>query len=215
MKYAKISFLHKLIADNLAFVIMPCLLRELQCAISDKNTLFLGFGGTVLDFLDNGKLFYAVPKGYEITRWPKIRPFKTVVVDVNALPFCPKTFEIVVINHYLEFSDRNIKFLQEVFRVLKPEGRLLAVTLGKQNTADFRKNIRSINEIITDIAEASFCISSIWGANKKARFFSYDFNRNRNRLRELLLEFLQLLSSVIVITADKRDVALESIFAFE
>jgi hypothetical protein len=59
-------------------------------------------------------------------------------------------------------------------------------------------------------------MSSVWGTSNKAKFFSYNFRCNQNKLlQELLLGFLQLLSSVVVITADKKETAPESAFAFE
>jgi SAM-dependent methyltransferase len=215
MKHMNFFPHREFIHSNLTDAILSSILLELRSAISDKRVLFLGFGDTVLDRLDNGKLYYAIPSTYPLIHWPKIRPFKTVAVDVEALPFAPNTFEVVVINHYLEFFSENARFLNEIFRILKQDGKLLTIALSKQNSSEFRGKIRSLNAVVSDIAEASFYVSNVWGINKKARFLSYSFNYRQNKLSDALLGFFQLLSNIVVVTADKRTTAAESVFALK
>jgi SAM-dependent methyltransferase len=138
-----------------------------------------------------------------------------VAIDVNALPFAPNTFEVVVINYYLEFFDKNAKFLDEIFRVLKHDGKLLIVALSKRNSSEFQREVRSLKAIVSDIVGASFHISNVCGINKKAKLLSYNFNYRQNKLSDALLGFFQLLSNTVVITADKRIAATESVFALK
>jgi SAM-dependent methyltransferase len=215
MEHIKTFFPHELIRRNATSKVIPHILLELRNAISDKSVLFLGFGDAILDFLDNGKLYYAIPKGYKITRWPKIRPFKTVVIDVDALPFAQNTFEVVIVNHYFEFFHKNSRFLQEIFRILKQNGKLLTTALSRRHSSDLPGKIRSIEDIVLDISEASFHISNVWGINKKARFLSYNFSYDQNKFSKISLGFFQLLASIIIITADKNEAALESVFSFK
>ncbi|MDR2724053.1 MAG: class I SAM-dependent methyltransferase [Holosporaceae bacterium] len=217
MEHIKTFSLQELIAHNVTSKIMPCIWQELQNSISNNNTLFLGFGGgDILDFLDNGRFYYAIPKGYKIIHCPRIRPFKTVVVDTNALPFAPNTFEIIVVNHYLEFFEKSAKCLDEIFRILKPEGKLLAVVFNKRNfLGSSPEKIRPLIEIVSDIMESSFHPSNVWGINRKARFLSYNFSCDLSRLNTMMLGFFQLLANVVIITADKKDMATESVFALK
>jgi SAM-dependent methyltransferase len=194
------------------------IIRKLQSVISDRRTLFVGYDEDILDASDNGRLYCAIPKTFsEKVPWPKIRPFKTVAVDVNSLPFADETFEIVVANHCFEFGDRNIVFLNEIFRVLKQDGKAVTTVINGRNLNKklFPGKIRSPGEIISDMNSVSFRISNIWGTNRKSRLLSYDFDYNQNKMSELLLFFFHLLSDVMVITADKTDEAPESIRFFD
>ncbi|MDR2646279.1 MAG: class I SAM-dependent methyltransferase [Holosporaceae bacterium] len=215
MEHVKFSSHNEFIYSNLTAAVLSSVLRELRGAVSGKCVLILGFKDAVLDHLDNGKLYYAVPSTYPLTHWPKIRPFKTVMVNVNALPFAPNTFEVVVINHYLEFFNKNAKFLDEIFRILKQDGKLLTVAFGKRNSSEFQREVRSLKTVVSDIVEAAFHISNIWGINKKVKFLSYNFNYRQNKLSDALLGFFQLLSNIVVITADKRVAATESVFTLK
>jgi SAM-dependent methyltransferase len=191
----------------------PDVLQKLQSSARDKRILFIGFDGGILEPLNNGKLYYAIPATYQITRWPSIRPFKTVVIDPNALPFAADVFEMVIVNHYLEFSDKNIKFLNEIFRILKRDGKFMTIAFNNrslQHKKDQRK-IRSIKNIILDISETPFHISNIWGTNKNARFLSCNFDYNQDKYSEMLIGFFRLLSDVVIISADKTDLASETV----
>ncbi|MDR2780895.1 MAG: class I SAM-dependent methyltransferase [Holosporaceae bacterium] len=189
---------------------------KLRSFVADNCTLFIGYGGNILDLLDNGKLYYAIPKTYtNKVPWPKIRPFKTVAIDVDSLPFAEETFKVIFINHYLEFQNTNTKFLNEIFRVLKRDGKMVATVINNRSLNRISKDVRSIKEIIFDINNASFRISNIWGINKKSRLLSYDFDYDQNRLSEMLLGLFRLLSNVIIVTADKTDVAWELVPTFK
>lgn len=59
-----------------------------------------------------------------------------VAADVHQLPFCDNLFDSVVANNILEHLYNPLKALQEVYRVLKPDGRLYAlVPLDAMNSA--------------------------------------------------------------------------------
>jgi SAM-dependent methyltransferase len=216
MKYSK-SFCREIFSKNASVAkITPDVVCKLQSVVADKSTLFVGCEGNVLDTLDNGKLYCAIPKTFfNKVPWPKIRPFKTVAVDVDALPFDSETFDVVIVNHYFEFSDRNIEFLNEIFRILKYNGKMITTVINERSFGLFPDKIRSIEGIISDINETSFCISNIWGINKKARLLSYDFDYNQNKISIMLLGLFRLLSDVMAVTADKTDMAPESVLTFK
>ncbi|MDR0632238.1 MAG: class I SAM-dependent methyltransferase [Holosporaceae bacterium] len=211
MEYTKIFYRDDLLENN-AVSKATDILHELQNIISDKNALLIGDRDDVLDLLDNGKLYYAVPQTHELVVWPKIRPFRTVAVDVNALPFAPGTFYTVVINHYLEFSHKNTKFLSEVFRILKRDGKLITIA---HNSRNLPGKTRSIKEIVSDITEASFHLSNICGISKNAGLPSYSFNYDQNKFSKILLGPLCLFSDIVILTADKTDVVADLVPIFE
>ncbi|MDR2158034.1 MAG: class I SAM-dependent methyltransferase [Holosporaceae bacterium] len=211
MEHKKNLFHDDFRGDNSLAATSSDVLQKLQNAVSDKNVLLIGAGDDLLDSLDNGKLYYAVPKTYEVIRWPKIRPFRTVAVDPEYLPFAHAVFDLVLVNRYLEFSRRNSRFLSEIFRILKRDGKLMAVTLNRSGV----NKIRPVREIVFDISEAAFHVSNICGINKNSRFLSCDFDYNQNAYCKMLIGCLNLLSDVVIITADKADFVSESVRAFK
>jgi SAM-dependent methyltransferase len=217
MEYKKAFFLDQEYGNNPLAATSLDVLQKLRNDVSDKNILFIGTGDALLESLDNGRLFYAIPKTYKIIHWPKIRPFRTVVIDPDHLPFAPAAFDVVLINHYLEFSHRNSQLLKEIFRVLRRDGKLTTVTLNKSNLGqkNLRNKIRPTKKIVWDISEASFHVSNICGINKNSRFLSCDFDYDQNAYCEMLVGFLNLLSDVVIISADKADVVPESVRAFQ
>ncbi|MDZ4730964.1 MAG: metalloregulator ArsR/SmtB family transcription factor [Xanthomonadales bacterium] len=51
--------------------------------------------------------------------------------DMHQLPFKDKSFDTVLLMHALTYTDQPERVLREAYRVLKPAGQLLAVTLAK------------------------------------------------------------------------------------
>jgi SAM-dependent methyltransferase len=196
---------------------LPDVLQKLQGVVSNKRVLFVGFEGGILETLNNGKLYYAIPSALPIVRWPKIRPFKTVVIDPCAFPFLADVFDVVIVNHYLEFSSKNAKFLREIFRVLKRDGKFVAVVFNNR-TLGRKKNhgkIKPIKDIIFDISETPFHISHIWGTNQNARFLSCNFDYKQDKYSEMIIGLFHLLSDILIITADKTDLASEAVSEFK
>lgn len=186
--------------------------------MSSGNLLAIGIGGGYLDELDTGKLLYAIPKSYPFKHWPKIRPFRTVVVDETALPFMPNSIDAIVLIHMMEFSEENSALLQDVFRILKVGGKLIVVSINKNNYNYFHKYgisekciKHSVEEIIKYISNASFCISSVFGINRKLRFWPYSFSYNFNKYNELLISFFPFLSDLVVIMSEQIEFAAETV----
>ncbi len=190
--------------------------------INSGNLLAIGIGGRYLDKLDTGKLLYAIPKSYPFKHWPKIRPFRTVVVDETTLPFMSNSMDTIVLIHLMEFSEENSALLQDVFRILKVGGKLIVVSINKNNYNNFHKYgisekcIKySVEEIIKFISNASFYISSVFGINRKLRFWPYSFSYNFNKYSELLISLFPFFSDLVVIMAEKIEFARETVKALD
>ena len=71
----------------------------------------------------------------------------TIQTEYQDLPLLPNSVDIVVLVHLLEFIDYPVKLLQEIFQVLKPDGRLLIFGFnpwslwGMNKFFNFKKNI--------------------------------------------------------------------------
>jgi SAM-dependent methyltransferase len=73
------------------------------------------------------------------------RPFKGFqVADIAALPFADKTFDVVIANHMLYHVFHRQKALQEVSRVLRAGGQLVAATNG----ADHLQELWALEQLI-------------------------------------------------------------------
>jgi ubiquinone/menaquinone biosynthesis C-methylase UbiE len=60
-------------------------------------------------------------------------PFQFAIVDAQEIPYADGEFDAVIANHMLYHVPDRPKALAEIRRVLKPEGRLYASTLGKDH----------------------------------------------------------------------------------
>lgn len=60
-------------------------------------------------------------------------PFSFAVIDAQTIPFADASLDVVIANHMLYHVPDRPKALAEIQRVLKPEGRLYASTVGNQH----------------------------------------------------------------------------------
>ena len=68
-----------------------------------------------------------MPAAQGVVRWPSTRPALAALVEENELPLTDAAVDRVLLMHALEMSDDPMSLLREVWRVLSPNGRLLAV----------------------------------------------------------------------------------------
>jgi SAM-dependent methyltransferase len=61
------------------------------------------------------------------------RAFKYKQIDAQSIPYTDGTFDIVIANHMLYHVPDRSKALQEIWRVLKPGGHLVAATVGEEH----------------------------------------------------------------------------------
>lgn len=98
-----------------------------------------------------------IPSGWDITlsdlssgmldaAWRNLvitgRAFKFKEIDAQSIPFEDEMFDAVIANHMLyHVSDRQ-KAIAEIKRVLKPNGRLIATTVGEHHMSEITKWLR-------------------------------------------------------------------------
>src|SRR6185295_3121879 len=68
-----------------------------------------------------------MPAAQGVVKWPSARPSLTALVEELDLPLIDATVDRVLLVHALEMSQDAEAMLREVWRVLAPGGRLLAV----------------------------------------------------------------------------------------
>ncbi len=67
-----------------------------------------------------------------VIAWPMEGPQKSALVDELDLPLPDNSIELALVIHGLEFSESPIESLQEIWRVLTPQGRLILVVPNRR-----------------------------------------------------------------------------------
>jgi len=141
--------------------------EEISKHIKDKNVTLLDVGcrdGILRKYLDNSVKYY----GIDIE--PKADFVQKVDVTVDRFPFKSNFFDYVVISEVLEHLDNQRHCLNEIYRVLKPEGILIGTVPNSLNAnriimTFFNKRFR-----MTEDHYCSFDIDEIERLLKANRF---------------------------------------------
>lgn len=73
-----------------------------------------------------------MPAAQGVVKWPTERPSLTALVEETGLPLTDSAVDRVLLVHALEMADDAVALLREVWRVLAPNGRLLAVVPNRR-----------------------------------------------------------------------------------
>ena len=73
------------------------------------------------------------------------RPFKFEQIDAQSIPYADEIFDVVIANHILFHVPDKKKALEEIKRVLKPSGHLIATTVGGQHMREMNMWLRRVN----------------------------------------------------------------------
>ena len=101
---------------------------------SDGCVLGMGFATPYLDELPSGTgrriAFMMARQG--VIHWPGEGPVQSALVDEFDLPLLESTVDLALVVHGLELTDSPIEMLQEVWRVMAPQGRLILVVPNRR-----------------------------------------------------------------------------------
>jgi ubiquinone/menaquinone biosynthesis C-methylase UbiE len=73
------------------------------------------------------------------------RAFQFKEIDAQSIPFEDETFDAVIANHMLYHVPDRSKAIAEIKRVLMPNGRLIATTIGKNHLKEIANWIRQVS----------------------------------------------------------------------
>lgn len=73
------------------------------------------------------------------------RNFKFEKVDAQTLPYPDKSFDLVIANHMLYHVPDRVKALNEIQRVLKDDGTLIATTVGEKHMQEMYGWLKQVN----------------------------------------------------------------------
>lgn len=104
-------------------------LRAMWPKVAGERVLGLGYATPVLRaFRDEAeRVFAMMPAQQGVVNWPAGGPSASALVLEDDLPLPDSSVDRVILLHALEMADNPLDVLREVWRVLAPGGRLIAV----------------------------------------------------------------------------------------
>ncbi len=109
-------------------------IRLLWPSVTGQRVLGLGFATPYLaQFRDEAeRIAVAMPVSQGVMHWPSGEPGLAVLAEETELPFADAMFDRVLVVHGIESADNVRVLLREIWRILAPSGRLLAVVPNRR-----------------------------------------------------------------------------------
>ena len=109
-------------------------LRGLSMPPRDARVLGLGYATPWLDRYRRrvGEVFSFMPARQGVVHWPQGAPGACALADEAALPLADGTIDLALVAHGLELTDQLPGMLSEVWRVLAPQGRMVAIVPNRR-----------------------------------------------------------------------------------
>lgn len=110
-----------------------------------------------------------MPAAQGVIKWPSSRPALSVLVEETKLPLTDSAVDRILLVHALEMADDAIALLREAWRVLSPNGRLLAVVPNRRglwartDTTPFGHGRPYSRAQITNILRETWFTPNGWG----------------------------------------------------
>ena len=111
--------------------ILQKILSKLRLNNKDTKTLFVGFG---TPYADNTKSEFLLMLGHiGVLAWPNSKNNRTLLSYEGLWPFADNTFDEIIIIHGLEYAQNTGSILEESYRSLRPEGRLIVIVPNRRS----------------------------------------------------------------------------------
>lgn len=109
-------------------------LRNAVPTSKDLDVAGIGFANPYLGQFreEAARVMSFMPAAQGCVNWPSRGPNASVLVDEDALPVANATLDRVFLVHALEFSPHPAQLMEEVWRVLAPGGRMIAVVPNRR-----------------------------------------------------------------------------------
>ncbi|HEX6958431.1 MAG TPA: methyltransferase domain-containing protein [Ferrovibrio sp.] len=109
-------------------------LRQVWPNVAGLRVLGLGYATPYLRIFEAEaeRVLAAMPGPQGVIRWPRGLPGRVMLVDEDGLPLPDASVDRLLLVHALENSENVRALLREVWRVLTPQGRLLAVVPNRR-----------------------------------------------------------------------------------
>jgi len=138
-------------AENWNTKIIPGLLLDAGCGIPDTSLLKRRiFSGNIHGYIGVDMSFSMLSKSVSI------EPFMRVNADLEAIPFQPESFSVIVSNsvlHWLNYPEQNLsplKGCKELYNVLKRKGVFILSVSGTGTAQRFQKVFFEVSKTVPD-----------------------------------------------------------------
>jgi len=188
-------------------------LEKSWATVPSERLLGLGFTFPYLDRFkgDTERTFAFMPAKQGAAVWPNQQQVATALVDERCLPLADASIDRILIVHMLEFAENAEDLLQELWRVLVPNGRLVIVVPNRrglwarfENTpfghgapysrTQLQRLLRNTNFSIIAI---NHCLYSSPSPRRLPRFISQFFSA-------IIERFFPYFGGVLVVEAQKK-----------
>lgn len=172
MNVVDLSEFHKSAQGRLAAGLILAKLSRLVQPGPGQVVMGLGFAPPYLDALvPPGVLGLAfMPAWGGVIHWPDAGHTRSALVDEHDLPLLESVVDVALVVHGLEFADAPLDVLQEIWRVLAPQGRVVLVLpnrrglwAGSERTPFGQGQPFSRSQIGALLREAKFSVTR-WGS---------------------------------------------------
>ena len=104
-------------------------IRERWPNVKDETVIGLGYATPYLGMFQGEarRVGAFMPASQGVTVWPRKGPYLSALVENSSLPLPDATIDRLLVVHSLEMSEDTPRFLREIWRILKPEGRVLFI----------------------------------------------------------------------------------------
>jgi SAM-dependent methyltransferase len=97
--------------------------------------LGLGYAQPILEYYvsDNVKIICGMPSSMGVMRWPSYQKNLCALIQEEYLPYDNQSIDRILLLHSFEHARHPERYLRELWRILKPNGRLLLVIPNRQS----------------------------------------------------------------------------------
>ena len=109
-------------------------IRSLWRSVGGQTVIGLGFASPYLGVFrgEAGNLGALMPSGQGALVWPRTTNTLSALVEEDRLPLADNSVDRLLVVHCVEVAEHVRPLLRELWRVLKPEGRLLLVVPNRR-----------------------------------------------------------------------------------
>jgi len=187
--------------------------------LRDSTVMGLGFASPYLEEfpseIGNTLSFMQARQG--VTHWPLDGLIKSALVDELDLPLLESTVDLALVVHGLELTNSPLEMLQEIWRVMAPQGRLLLVVPNRRGLwASFDSSPFGYGQPFSRtqlgdlLKEAQFSTQSWTYALQMPPFSRHVILRGAGAIEKLGGWLAPRLSGVIIVEAVKQVYAFSS-----
>jgi len=133
-----VTDLSKFYASPMGSVVRQILkrrIRERWPNVKNETIIGLGYATPYLSSFQKEarRVGALMPAQQGVITWPKNGPYLSCLMENRQLPLIDESVDRVLAIHSLELSEASPRFLREIWRVLRPEGRVMFIVPNRRS----------------------------------------------------------------------------------